>query len=73
MQTNYQKIKKLYSRFKDNIWGSDFADTQLISKFNKGIRFSLCFIDIISKQAWVPAKQKGLNKYEINIYINNKK
>ena len=26
---------------------------QLISKFNKGIRFLLCFIDIFSKYAWV--------------------
>ena len=26
---------------------------QLISKFNKGIRFSLRFIDIYSKNAWI--------------------
>ena len=26
---------------------------QLISKFNKGIRFLLCVIDIFSKYAWV--------------------
>ena len=26
---------------------------QLISKFNKGIRFLLCVIDIYSKYAWV--------------------
>ena len=25
--------------FKDNTWGADFADMQLISKFNKGFRF----------------------------------
>ena len=32
---------------------------QLISKFNKGIRFLLCFIDIFSKYAWViPLKDK---------------
>ena len=29
---------KLYSSFKDNIWGADLADMQLISKFNKKIR-----------------------------------
>ena len=43
------KKRKLYSRFKDNIWGGDLADMQLISKFNKGFRFLLCVIDIISK------------------------
>ena len=26
---------------------------QLLSKYNKGIRFFLCFIDIFSKYAWV--------------------
>ena len=26
---------------------------QLISKFNEGFRFSVCFIDIFSKYAWV--------------------
>ena len=32
---------------------------QLISKFNKGFRFLLCFIDIFSKYAWVvPLKDK---------------
>ena len=32
---------------------------QLISKFNKGIRFLLCVIDIFSKYAWViPLKDK---------------
>ena len=32
---------------------------QLISKFNKGLRFLLCVIDIFSKYAWVvPLKDK---------------
>ena len=32
---------------------------QLLSKFNKGSRFLLCFIDIFSKYAWVvPLKDK---------------
>ena len=33
--------------------GADLADMQLISKFNKGIIFLLCVIDIFSKYAWV--------------------
>ena len=33
------KKRKVYSTFKDNIWGADLADMQLISKFNKGFRF----------------------------------
>ena len=51
--------RKVYSSFKKNIWGADLAVMQLISKFNKGIRFFLCVIDIFSKYAWViPLKDK---------------
>ena len=54
----FEKIK-VYSGFKDNIWGADLADMQLISKFNKGFSFLLCVIDIFSKYAWVvPLKDK---------------
>ena len=53
------KKRTVYSGFKDNIWGADLADMQLISKFNKGFRFLLCVIDIFSKYAWVvPLKDK---------------
>ena len=41
------KKRKVYSTFKDNVWGADLANMQLISKFNKGFRFSLCVIDIL--------------------------
>ena len=40
---------KVYSSFKDNIWGVDLADMQLISKYKKGIRYILCVIDLFSK------------------------
>ena len=42
-----------------SILGTDLADMQLISKFNKGFRFLLCVIDIFSKYAWfAPLKDK---------------
>ena len=44
-----QNLGKVYSSFRDNIWGVDLADMQLLSKFNKGFRFLLCVIDIFSK------------------------
>ena len=53
------KKRKVHSPSIDNIWGADLAGMQLISKFNKGIRFLLCVIDIYSKYAWViPLKDK---------------
>ena len=51
--------RRVYSTFKDNIWSVDLADMQLLSKYNEGIRFLLCVIDIFSKYAWVvPSKDK---------------
>ena len=53
------KKRKVYSSFRDNTWGVDLADMQLLNKFDKGFRFSLCVIDIFSKYAWViPLKDK---------------
>ena len=45
--------RKVHAAFKDNIWDADLADMQLLSRYNKGIRFLLCVIDIFSKYAWV--------------------
>ena len=51
--------RKVYSSFKDNIWGADLADMKLLSKFNKGIKYLLCVIGIFSKYAFVvPLKDK---------------
>ena len=43
------KKRKVYSSFIDNISGTDLADMQIISKFDKEIRFLLCAIDIFCK------------------------
>ena len=47
------KKRKVYSSFRDNIWGVDLADMQSLSKYNKGIKYLLCAIDIFIKYAWV--------------------
>ena len=45
--------RKVRSSYMDNIWDTDLADMQLMSKFNKWFRSLLCFIDIYSKYVWV--------------------
>ena len=50
---------KVYLSFRDNIWGVDLGDVQSLSKYNKGIKYLLCAIDLLSKYAWVvPLKNK---------------
>ena len=50
---------KVYSQFKDNIWGVDLADMQSLTRKNKGIKYLLCAIDLYSKYAFViPLKDK---------------
>ena len=51
---------------------------QLINKFNKGIRFLLCAIDILSKYAWlIPLKDKKggttINAFQKNLKESNRK
>ena len=58
------KKRRVYSGFKDNIWGANLANMQLISKFNKGFIFLLPVIDIFSKYAsLVPIKDKNRCQY----------
>ena len=52
--------RKVYSQFKDNIWGVDFVDMQSLSRKNKGFKYILCVIDLYSKYAFViPLKDKN--------------
>ena len=53
------KKRKVHSTFRDNIWGVDLADVQSLSRYNKGVKYLLCAIDLFSKYAWViPMKYK---------------
>ena len=50
---------KVYSSFRDNIWGVNLTDMQSLRKYNRGIKYLLCAIDLFSKYAWVvPLKDK---------------
>ena len=45
------KRRKIYSSYLNSSWGCDLANMQLISKFNKGIKYLLCVIDLFSRYA----------------------
>ena len=70
--------RKVYSQFKDNIWGVDLADMQSLSRKNKGIKYILCVIDLFSKYALVvPLKDKKgiciVNAFDKIIKQSNRK
>ena len=53
------KRRKVYARFKDNIWASDLAEMESLSSKNKSFIYLLCVIDVFTKYAWVnPLKDK---------------
>ena len=53
------KKMKVYSSFRDNIWRVDLAVMQSLNKYNTGIKYLLCAIDLFSKHAWaIPIKDK---------------
>ena len=66
--------RKVYSSFKDNIWSADLADMQLLSKFNKGIKYLLRVIDLFSKYAFVVPliDKKGISIVNVFQSILNK-
>ena len=54
-----KNLRRVYSSFRDNIWGVDLGDMQSLSKYNKRIKYLLCAIDLFSKYVWfVPLKDK---------------
>ena len=72
------KRRKVYSSFRDNIWGVDLADMQLLSKYNKWIKYLFCAVDLFSKYAWViPIKDKKdtsiVNAFKKTLSDSNRK
>lgn len=43
----------------DHQWAADLADVQDLSRHNKGVKYLLTVVDVLSKYAWVvPMKKK---------------
>ena len=45
------KRRKLYVRFKGNIWVADLAEMGSLSSKNRGVKYLLCVIDVFTKYA----------------------
>ena len=60
--------RKVYSSFRDNIWGLALAYMQPLSKYNKRIKYLLCAIDLFSKYAWVVSLKDKKRNSIINAF-----
>ena len=62
------KKRKIYARFKDNIWAADFAEMGSLSSKNKNARYLLCVIDVFAKYAWVKRSKDKNGKTVLNAF-----
>ena len=58
------KKRKVCSSFRNNIWGTDSADMQSLSKYNKGNKYLLCAIGFLYASV-VPLKDKKETSIEL--------
>ena len=63
------KKRKVYARFKDNIWAVDLAEMEWFSSKNKNVKYLLCFIDGFTKFAWVKPLKDKEGKTVPNVFI----
>ena len=62
------KRRKVYSRFKDNIWAADLAEMESLSSNNKIFKYVLCVIDVFTKYAGVKHLQEKKVKTVFNAF-----
>ena len=63
------KRRKVYARFKDNIWAEDVAEMESLSSKNKNIKYLLCVIDVFTNYAWVKPLKDKKSKTVLNAFI----
>ena len=63
------KRRKVYARFKDNIWAADLAEMGSLSSKNKNVKYLLCVIDFFTKDAWVKPLKDKKGKAVLNAFI----
>ena len=47
------KRRKVFARFKNNIWAVDSAEMRSLFSKNKNVKYFLCVIDVFTKYTWV--------------------
>ena len=63
------KRRKVYARFKDNIWAADLTEMGSLFSKNKNVKYSLCVIDVFTKYAWIKPLKYKKDKTVLNAFI----
>ena len=63
------KRKKVYARFKDNIWAADLLEMRSLSSKNQNVKYLLFVIDVFTKYAWVKPLKVNKSKTVLNVFI----
>ena len=63
------KRRKVYARFKDNIWAADLAEMESLSSKNKNVKYLLCVVDVSTKYTWVNPLKGKIGKAVLNAFI----
>ena len=63
------KRKRVYARFKDNIWAADLGEKESLSSESQGVKYLLCVIDIFTKYGWVKPLNDRKGKRALNTFI----
>ena len=63
------KRRKVYARFKDNIWGGSLAEMGSVTSKNKHVKYLLCDIDVFTKYTCVKPLKDKKGKTVLNAFI----
>ena len=67
--TKKSKRRKVYARFKDNIWVVDLAEMESLSSKNKNVKYLLRVIDVFTKYAGIKHLKDKKDKTVLNAFI----
>ena len=63
------KRRKVYAKFKDNIWAANFVEMEPLFSKNKNVKYLLRVIDVFTKYTWVKLLEEKKDKIVLNTFI----
>ena len=63
------KRRKVYARFKDNIWAANLTEMESLSSKNKNVKYLLYVIDVFTKYAWIKTLKEKKSRAILNYFM----